>query len=83
MILALPLGLHPKTGLVVQGPAGGLNAVGVPVSAAEDLHPVSPVEGSWWPKTWTKACGPEMTRAGLQIRVQIEPPLGWVWWIWW
>lgn len=78
MIPALPLDLHPETVLVVQGPAGGLNAAGGPVFGAEDLYHEPPAEESWWSKTWTRACGPEVTQAGLQSRGQTGPP-GWAW----
>lgn len=78
MIPTLTLHLHPEVGLVVQSPAGGLDAAGGPVSAAEGPHPEALDEGSWWSKTWTEAYGPEVTRAGLQSWRQTGPP-GWAW----
>lgn len=69
------LDLHPETGPVAQGPAGVLNAAGGPVSVDEDdLHPEHPAEESWWSKTWTGACGPEVKLGGLQSQGQTGPP---------
>lgn len=77
--MTLPLDSSFETGLVAQGPVDVPNAAGDPVSADEDdLHPEPPAEESWWSKTWTRACGPQVTRAGLQSRGQTGlPGLAW------
>lgn len=81
VILALALDLHPETGLVVVGSAGGLNVVAYPGSESEDRRPGLPVEGSWQSKTLTMACGPEVTQAGWQGQEQTGHR-NWAWWIW-
>lgn len=77
-----PLDLHPDSDLVAQGSSGDLSAVGSPGSGADDSHSGPLAEGSWWPKTWTEACGLERTPTGLQSLEQTGP-LGLAWWIWW
>lgn len=74
MIPPPPLDLHPETGLVALGPLGVLNAGGPVPSDEDDLPPEPPAEGPWWSKTWTRACGPVVTRAGLQSQGQTGLP---------